>query len=86
MPGVTECDDSCLYEVLAFPLRTPTSGAALDAAAAAPVDEGCVGAGTGMQCFDFKGGIGTASRVLGRGRLHGRRPRAHEPRRAGATC
>ena len=29
-----------------------------------PVGEGCVGAGTGMQCFDFKGGIGTASRVV----------------------
>ncbi len=29
------------------------------------VAEGCVGAGTGMQCMDFKGGIGTASRRLG---------------------
>ena len=28
-----------------------------------PVAEGNVGAGIGMQCFDFKGGIGTASRV-----------------------
>jgi D-aminopeptidase len=38
--------------------------AALDAADG-DVEEGCVGSGTGMQCFDFKGGIGTASRVLG---------------------
>ena len=38
--------------------------AALDGAVDGDVSEGCVGAGTGMQCFDFKGGIGTASRVL----------------------
>jgi len=37
---------------------------ALDAAADGPVPEGCVGAGTGMTCFDFKGGIGTSSRVV----------------------
>ena len=30
-----------------------------------PPDEGAVGSGTGMSCFDFKGGIGTASRVVG---------------------
>ena len=47
-----------------FPLADDDVAAALDAAAPGPVDEGCVGAGTGMQCFDFKGGIGTASRVL----------------------
>ncbi len=29
-----------------------------------PVQEGVVGGGTGMVCYDFKGGIGTASRVL----------------------
>jgi D-aminopeptidase len=38
--------------------------AALDAVAPGPVEEGCVGSGTGMQCFDYKGGIGTASRSL----------------------
>src|SRR5207237_9315481 len=38
---------------------------ALDAAKAGPVAEGCVGAGTGTQQFDFKGGIGTASRLVG---------------------
>ena len=46
-----------------------TSRAALDAAAAGPVAEGCVGAGTGMTCFDFKAGIGTSSRVVA---AHGR--------------
>ena len=38
--------------------------AALDGAAAGPVAEGCVGAGTGTMAFGFKGGIGTSSRVL----------------------
>jgi D-aminopeptidase len=65
MPVVTECDDSWLSDVLSFPLADEDVAGALDAAAPGPVEEGCVGAGTGMQCFDFKGGIGTASRVLG---------------------
>ena len=65
MPVVSECDDSWLSDVLSFPLSDDDVAAALDAAAPGPVAEGCVGAGTGMQCFDFKGGIGTASRVLG---------------------
>ena len=38
--------------------------AALDTAKAGPVAEGNVGGGTGMVCFEFKGGIGTASRTL----------------------
>ena len=42
--------------------------AALDGAAAGPVAEGCVGAGTGMSCYDFKSGIGTSSRLV---RAHG---------------
>jgi D-aminopeptidase len=64
MPCVTECDDSFLNDVLSFPLTDDDVAVALDAAAAGPVAEGCVGGGVGMQCFDFKGGIGTASRVL----------------------
>ena len=64
MPVVSECDDSSLSDVLSFPLGDDDVAAALDGAAPGPVAEGCVGAGTGMQCFDFKGGIGTASRVL----------------------
>jgi len=37
---------------------------ALKDARSGPVQEGCVGGGTGMICHEFKGGIGTASRVL----------------------
>ena len=64
MPVVSECDDAGLNDVLSFPLTDEDVAAALDGAVAGDRAEGCVGAGTGMQCFDFKGGIGSASRVL----------------------
>ena len=64
MPVISECDDSLLSDILSFPLNDEDVAAALEAAVDGPVVEGCVGAGTGMQCFDFKGGIGTSSRVL----------------------
>ncbi|MDP9185264.1 MAG: P1 family peptidase [Actinomycetota bacterium] len=64
MPCVTECDDSWLSAVLTRPLGDEDVWAALDAASDGPVEEGCIGAGVGMQCYDFKGGIGTSSRVL----------------------
>jgi D-aminopeptidase len=64
MPCVTECDDSWLSAVLTGPLSDDDVYEALGSATGGPVEEGCVGSGTGMQCFDFKGGIGTASRVL----------------------
>lgn len=64
MPVVTECDDSFLNDVTSFPLSDADVFEALDAAGRGDVAEGCVGAGTGMQCMDFKGGIGTASRVV----------------------
>jgi D-aminopeptidase len=64
MPVVTECDDSFLNDVTTFPLTEEDVFAALDGALSGEVVEGCVGAGTGMQCMDFKGGIGTASRTV----------------------
>ena len=64
MPCVTECDDSFLSAVLADALADEDVWAALDGAVDGDVEEGCVGSGTGMQCFDFKGGIGTSSRVV----------------------
>jgi len=64
MPVVAECDDGFLNDALSFPLAEEDFWSALESASSGPVKEGCVGAGTGMQCFDFKGGIGTASRVL----------------------
>lgn len=64
MPVVAECDDGFLNDALSFPLAERDVWEAHDSATDGPVAEGCVGAGTGMQCFDFKGGIGTASRVI----------------------
>jgi D-aminopeptidase len=68
MPVVGECDDSLLNDMRGMHVREEHVRAALEAAAGGPahrpVAEGCVGAGTGMTCFDFKGGIGTSSRVV----------------------
>ncbi len=64
IPVVAETDDSFLSDNRAFGITREDVYAALDAAAGGPVAEGCVGAGTGTQLFDFKGGIGSASRVV----------------------
>ncbi len=64
IPLVGECDDSFLNDSRAFHITEEHVYAALDGATDGPVEEGCVGAGTGMQCFEFKGGIGSASRKL----------------------
>jgi len=64
IPVVAETDDSFLSDNRAFGIRREDVYAALDGARGGPVAEGCVGAGTGTQQFDFKGGIGSASRVV----------------------
>ena len=63
-PVVAETWDGWLNDIEGFHVTPETTIAALDAAKAGPVEEGAVGGGTGMQCFGFKGGIGTASRAL----------------------
>jgi D-aminopeptidase len=64
IPVIAECDDGFLNDNRAFGLERDDVYAALDAAAEGPVAEGSLGSATGTQQFDFKGGIGTASRVL----------------------
>ncbi len=64
LPVVGECDDSFLNDLRGRHVTENHVKQALDSAAAGPVLEGAVGAGTGMSCYDFKGGIGTASRKL----------------------
>ncbi|HEY7124752.1 MAG TPA: P1 family peptidase [Ktedonobacterales bacterium] len=64
IPVVAECDDGFLHDHLTFALMEQDVWAALDGATTNPVVEGCVGAGTGMQLFQFKGGIGSSSRVV----------------------
>jgi D-aminopeptidase len=63
---VGETNDGYLNDIRSMPLVIEDFLAALEAATTGPVLEGSVGAGTGTTCFGFKGGIGTASRVLPR--------------------
>lgn len=63
-PVVMECDDSTLNDIRGQHIKAAHVRAALAAAASGPVAEGAVGAGTGMVTYEFKGGIGTASRVV----------------------
>jgi D-aminopeptidase len=71
IPVVGECDDSWLSEARAVQVEAEDASRALASAAAGPVAEGAVGAGTGMVAFGFKGGIGTASRTLPDGSMLG---------------
>jgi D-aminopeptidase len=64
LPVVAETFDGWLSDAGSFPLEPEHARAALDTAAPGPVEEGNVGGGTGMICHDFKGGIGTSSRVV----------------------
>jgi L-aminopeptidase/D-esterase-like protein len=64
LPVVAETYDGVLNDAEGFHVRPEHVFAALDGAASGPVREGNVGGGTGMNCHGFKGGTGTASRVL----------------------
>jgi D-aminopeptidase len=64
LPVVAETWDGYLNDVNGFHVKPEHAFHALDAAHGGPVEEGNVGGGTGMICNEFKGGIGTASRVL----------------------
>ncbi len=69
IPAVGECDDSWLNDPRHMHITDEHVAAALAAArvsagsGAAP-DQGAVGAGTGLSCFGWKGGVGTSSRLL----------------------
>jgi len=62
-PVVLECNDGYLNDIQAMAVTEADALAAIDVAAE-EFALGAVGAGTGMSCFGFKGGIGTASRRL----------------------
>src|SRR5262249_11723274 len=64
LPVVAETYDGYLNDTHGFHVKEEHAFAALDAAKAGRVAEGNVGGGTGMVCFGFKGGIGTASRKV----------------------
>jgi D-aminopeptidase len=63
-PTVAECDDSTLNDARGLHVSAEDTERAIREAREGPVAEGAVGAGTGMISYQFKGGIGTASRVL----------------------
>jgi D-aminopeptidase len=63
-PVVAETWSGYLSDIEGFHVTEQIAKAALDKARAGPVEEGNVGGGTGMVCFGFKGGIGTASRIV----------------------
>lgn len=64
IPVVGECDDSYLNDAKGRHVTDTHVFEAIGSAVAGPVQEGAVGAGTGMNAYDFKAGIGTSSRVL----------------------
>ena len=76
IPVVGECDDSHLndcrrMQVSGDDVRAAHAAAMSSRGAGEPPAEGAVGAGTGMSCFGFKGGIGTSSRVTAAGHTVG---------------
>jgi len=64
LPVVAETWDGWLNDINGFHVHPEDAFHALDVAHSGPVEEGNVGGGTGMVCNEFKGGIGTSSRVL----------------------
>jgi D-aminopeptidase len=64
LPVVAECDDQLLNDIQARAVSAEDVVHLLDSAQPGTFARGSVGAGTGMRAFDFKGGIGSASRVL----------------------
>ncbi|HXW93044.1 MAG TPA: P1 family peptidase [Terriglobales bacterium] len=72
LPVVAETWDGYLNDINGFHVKSEDVFHALESAHRGAVEEGNVGGGTGMVCNEFKGGIGTSSRVL-------------EPKRGGYT-
>ncbi len=67
LPVVAETWDGYLNDVNGPHVRVEHAVAALESARSGPVAEGSVGGGTGMNCYSYKGGTGTSSRVVGHG-------------------
>jgi D-aminopeptidase len=64
LPVVAETWDGWLNDINGFHVKPEDVAQALDTAKGGPVAEGSVGGGTGMICYEFKGGTGTASRLV----------------------
>jgi len=64
LPVVAETWDGYLNDINGSHVQPAHAIAAIDAALPGPISEGSVGGGTGMNCYGFKGGSGTASRTV----------------------
>jgi D-aminopeptidase len=67
LPVAAETWDGYLNDINGRHVDEPTVISALEAAERGPLEEGSVGGGTGMNCYGFKGGSGTASRLVSYG-------------------
>jgi D-aminopeptidase len=61
---VGECNDSHLNSIRRFPIKPEHAIEAINKAKNDVAEEGAVGAGKGMVCFGYKGGIGSSSRIV----------------------
>ena len=64
LPVAAETWDGYLNDMNHGHVTEETGVSAIEAAASGPIEEGSVGGGTGMNCYEFKGGTGTASRLV----------------------
>ncbi|WP_329433108.1 P1 family peptidase [Streptomyces sp. NBC_01280] len=67
LPVVAETWDGYLNDINGRHVHPEHAVTAIEAATSGPLEEGSVGGGTGMNCYGFKGGSGTSSRVVGYG-------------------
>jgi L-aminopeptidase/D-esterase-like protein len=77
LPVVAETWDGTLNDAFGFHVQQADIEEALESASGGPVAQGNVGSGTGMICYQFKGGIGTSSRRVSK--LVAAAASAHEP-------
>ena len=82
LPVVAETWDGWLNDINGFHVKPEDVFHALDAAHGGAIEEGSVGGGTGMICYEFKGGNGTASRVVSVAVAGGGNPGAQKASRA----
>src|SRR6202022_3115132 len=59
---VGECNDGYLNDIRGLHVKPEDVYKTIQSAKSEMIEEGCVGAGTGMTCFGYKGGVGTSSR------------------------
>ena len=72
LPVVAETWDGWLNDVDGFHVKPEHVAHAIESARSGAIEEGSVGGGTGMICYEFKGGTGTASRIVSVAEVAGR--------------